>query len=360
MKKLLLLSLLMSMLAVAGFTQSNRFWSVNTDNQISIEKDKAVSRISYPKEIKLFNLQFGAFQQELLSVVNKNASKRSTVISLPNADGKMEEFELYEASNFEPALQAQFPDIRAYSGKGITDKYATVKLSISPSGVQSMVFRTEKENEFMEPFSKDHSVYAVYKSNREKGRLPWNCTTHDEKLAFELGAKVNNLEFAARSTGDLKTMRLAQSVTAEYSNYFGATSSSQVSLVMAAINNTLTRCNGVYERELALHLNLVANNTAIIYYNPSTDPYSPASSGTGGAWNTELQNTLTSVIGEANYDIGHLFGASGGGGNAGCIGCVCSNGQKGKGYTSPADGVPQGDNFDIDYVVHEVGHQLGC
>jgi hypothetical protein len=32
---------------------------------------------------------------------------------------------------------------------------------------------------------------------------------------------------------------------------------------------------------------------------------------------------LTNVIGEANYDIGHLFGATGGGGNAGCIGCVC-------------------------------------
>ncbi|MEQ1678590.1 MAG: reprolysin-like metallopeptidase, partial [Chitinophagaceae bacterium] len=150
-------------------------------------------------------------------------------------------------------------------------------------------------------------------------------------------------------------MRLAQSCNGEYSNYFGATSAAQVALVLAAFNATLTRCNGVYEKDLALHLNLIANTTSVIYYNPATDPYSTTLS----QWNAQLQSTLTSVIGEANYDIGHMFGASGGGGNAGCIGCVCTNGSKGSGITSPADGIPQGDNFDIDYVVHEVGHQLG-
>ena len=88
---------------------------------------------------------------------------------LPNADGQIEQFEVFEASNFEPALQAQFPEIRAFSGKGITDKSATLKLSISPQGIQTMVFRTEKENEFIEAYSKDHTVYAVFKSQREKG-----------------------------------------------------------------------------------------------------------------------------------------------------------------------------------------------
>jgi hypothetical protein len=149
-------------------------------------------------------------------------------------------------------------------------------------------------------------------------------------------------------------MRLAQSCNAEYSNYFGATSAAQVNLVLAAFNNTLTRCNGIYEKDFALHLNLIANTTSVIYYTASSDPYTTQSS-----WNSQLQSTLTSVIGEANYDIGHMFGASGGGGNAGCIGCVCLNG-KGSGITSPADGIPQGDNFDIDYVAHEVGHQLGA
>ena len=150
-------------------------------------------------------------------------------------------------------------------------------------------------------------------------------------------------------------MRLAQSCNGEYSNFFGAFNSGQVALVLAAFNATLTRCNGCYEKDLALHLNLIANTTAVIYYDPATDPYTSL-----GSWNSQLQATLTANIGEANYDIGHMFGASGGGGNAGCIGCVCVNGQKGRGITSPADAIPMGDNFDIDYVAHEVGHQLGA
>ncbi|MBK9484014.1 MAG: T9SS type A sorting domain-containing protein [Chitinophagaceae bacterium] len=356
MKKGLLLTLVLAMITTLGFSQSDKFWSANNENKAGITTDKAVARLSFPKLFKLFNLNTASLRQQLFSVVGKNAARHSTVISLPNADGGFEEFEVFEASNFEPDLQARFPEIRAFSGKGITDQFATLKLSISPQGIQSMVFRTDKENEFIEPYSNDHTVYAVFKSQREKGKLAWTCSTDDKNTMSGLNLKGDNTSSATgSSTGTLKTMRLAQSCNGEYSNYYGATSAAQVGLVLAAFNNTLTRCNGVYEKDLALHLNLIANTTAVIYYSPSTDPYSTTLS----QWNAQLQSTLTANIGEANYDIGHMFGASGGGGNAGCIGCVCVNGSKGSGITSPADGIPQGDNFDIDYVVHEVGHQLG-
>jgi hypothetical protein len=350
MKKLILALLSFAFTGMAIAQQENP-WRFRPSKE-GIVTDKAVSRLSFPKEFKLFDLDLPTLRQQLFKVVG-NSQGHSTVISLPNVDGNLEQFEVYEASNFEPALQARFPEIRAFSGKGITDKYATLKLSISPQGIQTMVFRTGKENEFIEPYSQDHSVFAVFKSYRKPGQLPWTCSTPDEKLEQNLNTQVN--VSTARSGGDLKTLRLAQSCNAEYSNYFGATNASQVSLVLAAFNNTLTRCNGVYERDLALHLNLISATTNVIYYDPATDPYTTMSN-----WNSQLQSTLTSVIGEANYDIGHMFGSSGGGGNAGCIGCVCVNGSKGSGITSPADGIPQGDNFDIDYVVHEVGHQLGA
>ncbi|MVT09297.1 reprolysin-like metallopeptidase [Chitinophaga tropicalis] len=349
MRKVLLFA---AALLCSTMSFAQNYWRAHTD-AARIIPDKAVARLAFPSDFKLFDLNLPPLRNEVFRTVG-NASGHSTIISLPNADGQIEQFQIIEASNFEPALQAKFPEIRAFSGKGITDKYATLKLSISPQGIQTMVFRTGKETEFIEPYSADHTVYTVFK--KQAKTLPWKCSTPEQKLAADIGKQLPN----ARSTGDLKTMRLAQSVTAEYSNYFGATSASQVSLVLAAVNATLTRCNGVYEKDLALHLNLITATTNVFYYNASTDPYSSASSGAGGAWNSELQNTLTSVIGAANYDIGHLFGASGGGGNAGCIGCICVDNSKGSGFTSPADNIPQGDNFDIDYVVHEIGHQLGA
>jgi hypothetical protein len=122
--------------------------------------------------------------------------------------------------------------------------------------------------------------------------------------------------------------------------------------------------------DFGLHL-ILQDFPALIYTNAATDPFTTATStSVPSAWNLETQKAITAAAGEGNYDIGHMFGAFGGGGNAGCIGCVCisptlngsgvptGNG-KGSGITSPADGIPQGDNFDIDYVAHEMGHQLG-
>lgn len=353
--------------------QNKNYWTEYNQNKDKIITDKSVARDNFPKQFKLYALNINPLRQELFTLVESQKGKHTTIISLPNADGQIEQFEVNEASNFDAELQAKFPEIRAYSGKGITDRYATLKLSISPQGIQTMVFRTDKENEFIEAYSQDHTIYAVFKSQRNKSNLGWSCTTAEEKSVLEntsksaIGSNTNQ-----SSAGQLKTMRLALSCNAEYSRYFGATSAAQVGLVLAAFNATLARCNGVYEKDLGVHLNLVASSTNVIYYVPTTDPYSTNLS----TWNVSLQNTLSSNLtgvgttlaaNNAAYDIGHMFGGSGGGGSAGCIGCVCvddtsatNDTNKGSGYTAPGNSGPQGDYFDIDYVVHEMGHQMGA
>lgn len=359
--------------------QSDKFWKKHDTSKSKIILNQSSKRDSYPEKFDLYELNIDELRSFLFTSLN-NKSSQKTIISLPNAYGQIEEFEMYEASNFDAELQARFPEIRAYSGKGITDKYAILKLSISPQGIQTMVFRADKPAEFMEPYSADGKIYSVYYSQRKKGELNWRCSTVENEMVNSINDEVLKVNKTQRSSGSvLRTLRLAQSCTAEYANVFGATSVAQVGLVLAAYNNTLTRCNGVYEKDLGLHLTLINESTNVIYYNASTDPYSPGATGAGGAWSGELQSTLNTelsgpgtpqAVNDALYDIGHLFGATGGGGSAGCIGCACGTinpaatwtymgSGKGSGFTSPGSGLPSGDNFDIDYVVHEVGHQLG-
>ncbi|WP_396153212.1 reprolysin-like metallopeptidase [Flavobacterium sp.] len=350
MKKIILLTLftVMSFFDIAA--QKNNFWTPVNENVTAVSK--IAQRESFPSNFALYSLNLEAFKTVLTTTPDRFLAQEGVIITLPNAEGEMERFELFEASNFEPELQAQYPEIRSYVGIGIDDKKAQLRMSIDPKGVQTMIFRAGKKTEFMEPYSESGLIYASYVSSRQKGKMPFTCSTVDHSLSNRLSEEIDNQEVLG-SNGVLKTFRLALSCTGEYGTFHGGAAGA-----LASMNATMTRVNGVFEKDLAVRLNIIANNNLVVYTNAATDPYSPASGINN--WNSQLQSTLTSVIGEANYDIGHLFGATGGGGNAGCIGCVCVNGQKGSGITSPTDGVPAGDLFDIDYVAHEMGHQLGA
>ena len=361
MKKRITL-LLVFLYATLSIAQDASIWKKIGNHSSSVTSKNGTTSYSNAISFRLDQNQLQAtLKKSNSSVVGKGAS---LVLTIPNAKGELEKFLVVENSNFEPKLQEQYPDIRSYSGQGISDPRATLSLSVSPQGVQSMVLRSDVGSEFMEQSLDDKNVYLVYaSSSRNKGGLPLNCSTDDVAIANNLYSKT------AKTTANnriFKTLRLALSCTGEYAQFHGGT----VAGALAGMNATMTRVNGIFNKDLAIKLEIIANNSVIVYTNPATDPYADASVGTDGSspnnWGLKLQQTLTSVIGNGNYDIGHLFGASGGGGNAGCIGCVCVNPTggvplgKGSAYTSPSDSRPQGDSFDIDFVAHEFGHQLGA
>jgi subtilisin-like proprotein convertase family protein len=99
-------------------------------------------------------------------------------------------------------------------------------------------------------------------------------------------------------------------------------------------------------------MQIIANNNLLIYTNGATDPYS---NGNASAMLSENINNCSSVIGNANFDIGHVFGTNSGG--VAYLASVCNNSIKAGGVTG--SGSPIGDPFDIDYVAHEMGHQFG-
>ena len=347
-----------ALLAISSFS-----FAQNGDSFWRTTSKKSDARVEANKNLiqnpRLFELDIQKLQKKLEKTPERNSNLKSsnTIIAFPNANGGMENFQIWEQSNMDPDLAARYPEIKSYIGIGINNPTASAYISTSPLGFKSMVLNPGKPAVFIEPFSQDLQTYTVYtKADKRTAFSKFECTVLDRVTPSLEGA---NLRPNA-DDGNLRTFRLAMSVTGEYTAYFGGTKAQ----ALAAINNTMTRVNGVFEKDFNVRMVLISNTDLVIYTSASTDPYSASSSMSN--WNQQLQTTLTNTIGNANYDVGHLFGASGGGGNAGCIGCVCVNPTstvplgKGSGYTSPANGVPSGDAFDIDYVAHELGHQFGA
>lgn len=327
------------------FPQKSNFFQRETPAQIS--KVREIKRnLVNPKT---YQLDIEGLKQVLNNAPKKSSSSNNggIVISFPNPDGELESFRVFEASIMEPELQAKYPDIHSYAGQGIDDPAAIIRFSISPLGLQSMRISPNKPATFIEPYTSDLTQYSVY-SKKEKINLndDFECEVNESISKQIKGSGTDYMKNA--DDGILRTYRLAISATGEYTQYHGGTKA----LAMAAINATMTRVNGIFENDFNVTMVLIANTDDVVYTNSSTDPYSTTSN-----YNSQLQSTLTSVIGSANYDIGHLFANLQNNGNAGCIGCVCASG-KGSGWTSHT--TPVGDNFDIDYVAHEMGHQFGA
>ncbi len=359
MKNNLLTAALLAITSFSFAQKTPNFWQTTQKrSEQAIEANKA--SLSNPR---LFTMDLSSLKTNLKGVTSRQAGGTGIIMSFPDADGNLQRFRVFEFSNMEPALAARYPEINSYAGQGIDDPSSIIRFSVSPLGFQSMVLGGDNSATFIEPYTTDKAVYTVYRKSDKVASLGHFACTVIDKAKKDLTQNTGS-EMLRPNADDakLRTFRLAMSVTGEYTAYFGGTKA----LALAAINNTMTRVNGIFEKDFAVHMNLISNTDTVIYTSASSDPYSSATSGAGGAWNQELQTTLTNNIGSGNYDVGHLFGASGGGGNAGCIGCVCTNPTtsvplgKGSGFTSPADGIPSGDNFDVDYVAHEMGHQFGA
>lgn len=276
-------------------------------------------------------------------------------IVLPLPDGEYQRFKVRNSPLMSDQLAAQFPDIKSYKLQGIDDPTATGRIDTSPQGFRAMVL-SEKGTFFIDPhWQKGNEISICYdkKDLSSAGKTKeWSCGVTNSPTPTATPAKSptgtkSKSSSAARPSGNtIRLYRAAIAATAEYTAFHGGTFGG----ALAAINATLTRVNAVFEREFSIRLQLVA---PLIYFNPSTDPYT---NGNTGDMIMENQTEIDNVVGDANYDIGHVFG-TGGGGLAG-LGVACVSGRKAMGVSNSPR--PTGDSFDVALVCHEFGHQFGA
>jgi hypothetical protein len=350
MRKIILLPcLLASQTLIAG----EAFWS-ELDHNYQFQSERAApGTLVKARSLSLDTL---GLSQQLTQLQSKAASDQfisTKTIDLPLPDGRQMSFTM-EATQVMPAgLAERFPNIKTWRITSTENSAITGRIDIGPQGFHGMIDMDDGDRVFIDPdLMQGGNTYTSLsrRENAEATTTDFQCKVHDED---PLSDHDHATEFTANRTAgqaaeNLLTYKLALAVTGEYTSMFGSSEAA-----MAAMVTTVNRLNQVFERDLSIHLQLVENNDKLIYTDANSDPYTNEDA---SAMVEENIVNINALIGSSNYDIGHVFGTGSTGGLA-FLNSACGTYKAGGATGSNA---PSGDAFNIDYVAHEIGHQLGA
>lgn len=313
-------------------------------------------RSAVPGEYRLLSLD----RQRLTARLSERAAGTSEVL-LPLADGRLERFAVRPSPSVPPELAARYPSLRIFRARGIDDPSLTASLSDLEQGFSAWI-RSPAGLTVVEPTgSGDSSSHLVYRRAdiAQRGLAAFQCEARRERPVASIphGGLQSLVQAASTPVpAPHRTYVLALAATGEYTQFHGGT----VSAALAEMATAIDRVNTIFEPEIGVTLVLHPSTDALVFTNAATDPYSMNLS----AMLNENQSVLDSVIGNANFDLGHVFSAGPVGGLA-SISSVCWSSPDGGRGPEHAKGVtrltnPTGDPFFVDYVAHELGHQFGA
>ncbi len=314
-------------------------------------------RLIVPDKIRSLQLDTAALSAFLRQLPGEQQREMAPEMILPMPDGSNQRFRIWESSAMAPELAAAYPAIRSYTGQGVDDPTATIKIDWNEYGFQAMILSPVSGTVMIDPYAERSmtACMSYYKADYKKKDWLRELPPVKSKVKANGGSVLPDNVQASQCVGtQLRTYRLAVACTGEYAVAATGLASPTRAQILAKVVTSVNRVNGVYEKELSIRLVLIPNDTLVLFGNPSTDPFT--ANDDGPTLLGQSQTQIDSRIGSANYDIGHTF--STGAGGIAQLGCVCLAGNKARGVTGSP--VPVGDAYDIDFVAHEMGHQFGA
>ncbi|MFP9098930.1 reprolysin-like metallopeptidase [Flavobacterium sp. RHBU_24] len=313
-------------------------------------------RDSHPKDFLLYQMDMPSLTAQLAKAPLRHSGQASAVvITLPDANGQLQHFRVYNAPVMQPGLAAKYPGIQSYVAQGIEHPATTVRFSTTLYGLHAMALTADNGTWYIDPYTKGGGYYMVYKKSSLQTDKIFSCLTQDSPSHLRLLPDAQ-AAMAPQDAGNWRTYRTAILATVEYSAFHIAeagledgTLEQKKEAVVAAIAATITRVNSMFERDLTVSLQLVDNEDEVVFIESDEVNNDDAGELLDGG-----NAVIYATIGEDNFDFGHSFGTNGGGLAAGA---PCSDFKAG---AMTGLGSPVGDPFDIDYVAHEMGHQFGA
>jgi len=292
------------------------------------------------------------------------------VVELPMPDGTTRNFKVWHSPMMPDALAAKYPSLKTFTGVAVDNPNITAKLDFTSYGFHAIVFDGINIS-MIDPAGNNQPGYYTVHYKKDETREPedmMQCgVTQEAKFHPDENMDVTRKVALRTSNGyQLRTYRLALSCDHFYASAVTGVTDPTIAQVLSKMITSMNRINGVYEREFAITMNFIANEDTLIFNTASggVNGADPFASIDNDAYNCLLTNQTVcdTRIGNANYDIGHVFTTGAGGLSE--IGVVCMPDEPGnpslKAESVTGQPQPWGDGFDIDYVAHEMGHEYGA